>query len=96
MLEPGRNCWRIERANRAALIVDAAGEEPAIRDFAREFRMTYPIWLDPDERVSSTFLLVGVPGTFLIAKDGRVARAWRKVKVPGHAAEVLAAVKVGA
>ena len=23
MLEPGRNCWRIERANRAALIVDA-------------------------------------------------------------------------
>lgn len=24
MLEPGRNCWRIERAGRAALIVDAA------------------------------------------------------------------------
>jgi len=24
VLEPGRNCWRIERANRAALIVDAA------------------------------------------------------------------------
>jgi phospholipase D1/2 len=23
-LEPGRNCWRIERANRAALVVDAA------------------------------------------------------------------------
>ena len=31
--------------------------------------------------------------TFLIAKDGRVAKAWRKVKVPGHAAEVLKAVK---
>ena len=30
--------------------------------------------------------------TFLIDKQGRVARAWRKVKVPGHAAEVLAAV----
>jgi len=28
--------------------------------------------------------------TFLI-RDGRVAKAWRKVKVPGHAAEVLAA-----
>ncbi len=24
LLEPGRNCWRIERADRAALIVDAA------------------------------------------------------------------------
>ncbi len=31
--------------------------------------------------------------TFLIGKDGKVARAWRKVKVPGHAEEVLAAVK---
>lgn len=31
--------------------------------------------------------------TFLIGKDGKVARIWRKVKVPGHAEEVLAAVK---
>jgi peroxiredoxin len=31
--------------------------------------------------------------TFLINAKGLVARVWRKVKVPGHAAEVLAAVK---
>ena len=31
--------------------------------------------------------------TFLIGKDGRVVKAWRKVKVPGHAAEVLKAAK---
>jgi thioredoxin-dependent peroxiredoxin len=31
--------------------------------------------------------------TFLIGKDGRILGAWNKVKVPGHAAEVLAAVK---
>ena len=31
--------------------------------------------------------------TFLIAADGRIVREWRKVKVPGHAAEVLAAVR---
>jgi peroxiredoxin Q/BCP len=31
--------------------------------------------------------------TFLVAKDGRIARSWRKVKVPGHAEEVLAAAK---
>ena len=31
--------------------------------------------------------------TFLIAKDGKVARVWRKVKVKGHAEEVLAAVQ---
>ena len=32
--------------------------------------------------------------TFLIDKTGKVVRSWRKVKVPGHADEVLAAVKV--
>lgn len=31
--------------------------------------------------------------TFLIDADGRIAREWRKVRVPGHAEEVLEAVK---
>ena len=31
--------------------------------------------------------------TFLIRPDGRIAKIWRKVKVPGHAEEVLAAAK---
>lgn len=31
--------------------------------------------------------------TFLIGPDGRIARIWRKVKVPGHVAEVLGAVR---
>ena len=31
--------------------------------------------------------------TFLIDGKGRIARVWRKVKVPGHAEEVLAAAK---
>ncbi|MGP7795968.1 peroxiredoxin [Sphingomonas sp. CLY1604] len=30
--------------------------------------------------------------TFLFGADGRLAKAWRKVKVPGHAAAVLEAV----
>ncbi|MDG4649177.1 peroxiredoxin [Roseibacterium sp. SDUM158017] len=31
--------------------------------------------------------------TFLIDGEGRIARAWEKVKVPGHAEEVLEAVR---
>lgn len=31
--------------------------------------------------------------TFLIDRDGRIDRIWRKVKVPGHAAQVLEAAK---
>ena len=31
--------------------------------------------------------------TFLIASDGTVAQAWHKVKVPGHAQDVMDAVQ---
>lgn len=31
--------------------------------------------------------------TFLVGPDGRILRIWRKVKVPGHAQEVLDSVK---
>ena len=31
--------------------------------------------------------------TFLVDAAGRIAKSWRKVKVPGHAEEVLAAVE---
>jgi peroxiredoxin Q/BCP len=31
--------------------------------------------------------------TFLIERDGTIYRIWRKVKVPGHAQEVLAAAR---
>ena len=31
--------------------------------------------------------------TFLIDAGGKLAREWRKVRVPGHAAEVLEAAK---
>jgi peroxiredoxin Q/BCP len=31
--------------------------------------------------------------TFLVGRDGKIAKAWRGVKVPGHVDEVLAAAK---
>ena len=33
--------------------------------------------------------------TFLISEDGTILRSWRKVKVPGHAEEVLEALQSG-
>jgi cytochrome c-type biogenesis protein len=57
--------------------VDAAGEEGKIRAFAGEFGMTYPIWHDPDERVSTLFLAPGVPATYLVGRDGTLR--WRHV-----------------
>jgi cytochrome c biogenesis protein CcmG/thiol:disulfide interchange protein DsbE len=56
--------------------VDVDGADDQIRAFMKEFEMSYPVWLDPDERVSNRFLIVGVPATFLIDRAG-VLR-WRK------------------
>ena len=50
--------------------VDANGEEPAIRDFMKAFRMTYPVWRDPNERISQLYLAIGVPTTFLVSREG--------------------------
>ena len=33
-----------------------------------------------------------VRSTFLIGPDGKIAKAWRNVRVPGHAAEVLGSI----
>jgi cytochrome c biogenesis protein CcmG, thiol:disulfide interchange protein DsbE len=57
--------------------VDAQGSDDAIRAFMADFQMNYEIWLDPEERILSTFLVVGVPVTFLIDRGG-VLR-WRKI-----------------
>ena len=59
--------------------VDARGQDAEIRDFVKEFRMTYPIWRDPDERIQSTFLALGVPASYLIDRQG-VLR-WRRIGV---------------
>ena len=57
--------------------VDVAEMENGIRSFMRDFSMTYPVWLDPDERVSAQFRTIGVPETFLIDREGVIR--WRKI-----------------
>jgi len=73
--------------------------------FIAKYELKVPLASDEDGRISGAFgtwveksmygrKYMGMErSTFLIGKDGRVARAWRKVKVPGHAAEVLEAAK---
>lgn len=51
----------------------------------------YGVWVEKS-MYGKTFL--GIErSTFLIDAGGRIARVWRKVKVEGHVAEVLAAVQ---
>lgn len=60
-------------------------------DESKETLAAYGVWV---EKSMYGRKYMGVERTtFLIGKDGRIARIWRKVKVPGHAEEVLAAAK---
>ena len=70
------NRYRDRGLELVGVSVDTDGTDETIRTFMKDFQMTFPIWRDPDERISTRFLAVGVPATFLIDKEG-VLR-WRK------------------
>jgi thioredoxin-dependent peroxiredoxin len=73
--------------------------------FAGKYDLRVKLATDPDGSVCAAFGTWGEKSlygrkymgidraTFLIDRDGTVARVWRKVKVPGHAEEVLAAAR---
>ncbi len=71
--------------------------------FISKYELKVPLASDEDGRISDAFgtwveksmygrKYMGMErATYLIGADGKVLKAWRKVKVPGHAAEVLKA-----
>ncbi len=73
--------------------------------FADKEKLPFPLLSDEDERLCSLFDVIqekslygrkylGVErSTFLLDGTGILRREWRKVKVPGHAEEVLEAAK---
>jgi cytochrome c biogenesis protein CcmG, thiol:disulfide interchange protein DsbE len=56
--------------------VDARGAEAAVREFVRDHGITFTILHDPAESVARQFRTTGVPETFLIGPDGRLAHRW--------------------
>jgi thioredoxin-dependent peroxiredoxin len=77
---------------------------PALEKFAAKYNLTFPLASDAESGVADAFATwvqksmygrtyMGMErSTFLIDKDGRIAKIWRKVSVPKHAAQVMAAV----
>ena len=62
-----------------------------LSDEARSVAEAYGVWV---EKSMYGRKYMGVErATFLIDKSGNIARVWRNVRVPGHAEEVLAAVR---
>jgi thioredoxin-dependent peroxiredoxin len=93
-----------EFAAAGAEVVGASRDSEASHaKFTAKYALGMPLYSDGDGALSDAFgtwvqksmygrKYMGMErATFLVDSDGRIARAWRKVKVPGHAAEVLAA-----
>ena len=74
-------------------------------NFKKKMAFPFELLSDADEEVSQGFGVIKMKNmygrqvralersTFVIDRDGRIAREWRGVKVPGHALEVLEYVK---
>ncbi len=89
-----------------AVVVGVSRDSPAKHDkFAAKHGLTHILASDEDGAVCEAYgvwvekILYGrrymgiERATFLIDSKGRLLRAWRKVKVPGHVDEVLAATR---
>src|SRR3954453_23782372 len=76
--------------------------------FIGKYELAVPLVSDEDGHISDAFgtwvqksmygrKYMGMErATYLIGPDGRILREWRKVKVPGHAEEVLNAARESA
>jgi peroxiredoxin len=62
--------------------VNAREGAPAVRAYAKELELTFPLVLDPKGEINASYGVIGLPTTFLIARDGRAvalaigARDW--------------------
>lgn len=87
-------------------ILGVSKDDPASHQkFAGKYGLKIALASDPEGAVCEAFGVwieksmygrkyMGIDrATFLIDRDGVVKRVWRKVKVPGHAEEVLAAAR---
>jgi peroxiredoxin Q/BCP len=89
----------------AAVLGVSADPVKAQDAFKRKYDLKIPLASDETQKMLSAYGVWGEKSmygrkfmgieraTFLIGSDGRIARIWRKVKVDGHAEDVLAAAK---
>lgn len=77
-----------------------SADKPEIQQrFIDKFELTFPMISDTDKTIIDAYgarEVLGVTAkrkTFLIDPGGLIARTWDKVKVEGHAEDVLGAIR---
>ncbi|MBI2916141.1 MAG: thioredoxin-dependent thiol peroxidase [Elusimicrobia bacterium] len=89
----------------AVILGVSLDDAPSHQKFINKFQLNFPLLCDEDAKVSRLYgvykkknlyarLFWGIErSTFVIGPDGNVKKSFRKVKVDGHTAEVLNAIK---
>jgi peroxiredoxin Q/BCP len=92
------------KSSKAAVLGVSILDEKSKAKFADKYKIGFPLLADAEHEVSEKYgtwqkksrygrsYMGIVRTTFLIDRDGKVAKRWDNVKVDGHAEEVLAAV----
>lgn len=58
------------------LAINAGDPAEAVRQFVTDYRLSLPIWLDPENRASRAFQVMSYPSSFVIDRQGTVRLAW--------------------
>ena len=93
------------KPGKAAILGVSILDEQSKAKFAEKYDLNFPLLADPDHEVAEKYgswqersmygrKFMGVARvTYLIGPDGKVVQRWDKVKVEGHADDVLQAVE---
>lgn len=57
-----------------AVSVDDPGKEDVIREFVKEYGLTFEILHDPERNIKQSYQIAGYPETFVIARDGTIRK----------------------
>lgn len=57
-----------------AVSVDDAGAEDHIREFVKEYGLTFQILHDPTQSIKASYQVAGYPETFIIGREGKIRR----------------------
>jgi peroxiredoxin Q/BCP len=96
---------RTEMEERGAVVLGVSPDTVASHgQFRDKYGLNFPLLADPDHQVAESYgawgektfmgrTSIGIRrSTFVIDREGKVAKAWRKVSVDGHDEQVLAAL----
>jgi peroxiredoxin len=59
------------------IAINDGDPEDAVKAFAQEYALTFPVWLDPEyEATEQAFKTSNLPSSFVIDRDGQVRLRW--------------------